>query len=182
MAASLYLIICSKCQNDVGVSDKEVSPTFLCSSCGSAGLTPSRSWTPAPKPLPAPSVKKPKKRKAPRAATSLLSSRTERQAKSGAFAIYAIQMKAGVVKVGRTSNWAVRKHSYTHGFDDAIKRCAIFWVLDDFEILADIETALLQSIWHPRAKGYEWISADFDEIAEHTDQFLRTNGIMFDRE
>lgn len=179
MAAPLYLVICSKCQNDVGVSRTEVSPSHVCNACLESG-GPAR-------PVPIPKLRpfsKARKQPKQRAITkpALKAARTERQRMSGACAIYAIQMRPGVVKVGRTTNWAVRKHSYTNGFDDVIKRSVIFWIIDDFEILPDIETALLQSIRHPRAKGYEWLLADFDEVAAHADEFLRTNGIMFERE
>lgn len=41
---------------------------------------------------------------------------------------------------------------------------------------------IIGELRHPRAKGYEWLFADFDEIAAHTDAFLRANCIMFERE
>lgn len=179
MASSLYLLICAKCQNDVGVSQVDFGNSYVCRPC-LEGKGPARPVhiTEARR-FPKPS-KLPKRRAAPK--KPLKAARTERQKMAGACAIYAIQMKPGIVKVGRTTNWAVRKHSYTHGFDDVIKRSVIFWIIDDFEILPDIETALLQSIHHQRAKGYEWIFADFDEIASHADEFLRMNGILFERE
>lgn len=181
MAKSIYLIICSNCQNDVGVSHEEASPSYVCRRCMEEGAPKRAVAVPHPKQAQVTPLTKRTRQKAPRKTTPL-SAKSEKQKKSGAYAIYAIQMRAGVVKVGRTSNWAVRKHSYTHGFDDVLKRCTLFWIIDDFELLPEIETTILQSLWHPRAKGYEWLLADFDEVTSHTDRLLRTNGIMFERE
>lgn len=185
MAIGVYTVSCAKCDREIGPAHA-FQGEYLCTSCilgtGTVWSNPKSVEPDPPRPVRPP--KKPaikKKQRAP-AKRDNRNARSERQRMSGAGSIYAIQMKPGIVKVGRTSNWAVRKHSYTNGFDDVIKRSALFRIIDDFVVLPDIETALLQSLRHPRAKGYEWLFADFDEIAAHTDAFLRANCIMFERE
>lgn len=182
MAVQIYTAVCAKCEREIGPAHS-LQGEIICTPCvlerGTVWSSPkvrepelkTRSF---PKPQ-----KLPKRRAKPKTSKA---ARTDRQRQAGYCAIYAIQMKAGIVKVGRTTNWAARKHQYTNGFDDVIKRSSLFRILDDHEILPDIETALLQSLPHSRAKGFEWLFADFDEIATHTDAFLRNNGIMFERE
>lgn len=174
MAVRILTAVCEKCEREIGPAHAGAGP-IVCTSCILFG-GPARP-APVSRKIKLSTRQKPKRNPKPEPLA-----RTDRQRASGACLIYAIQMRPGVVKVGRTTNWAVRKHSYTNGFDDVIKRSALFRIIDDHEILADIETALLQSLPHSRAKGYEWLFADFDEVAEHTDAFLRSNGIMFERE
>lgn len=185
MAIHSLTVVCADCEQKIDLA-YSVKDRYFCTSCmlakGTVFTSPRRIEPETDTPrrdLPKP-IRRPKRRAKPKVVKH--QARTDRQRQAGFCAIYAIQMKAGIVKVGRTTNWAVRKHSYTNGFDDVIKKCALFRIIDDHEILPDIETALLHSLPHHRAKGYEWLFADFDEIATHTDAFLTANGIMFERE
>ncbi len=96
--------------------------------------------------------------------------------------IYAVSVAdhPGVVKIGRTAKWSVRRVSYANwnlAAGDAIAFERVFTITDEYVDLPKLESAILAACPFPIRHGSEWFAADFEEVARFIDRFLCEAGI-----
>ena len=183
MAIYLLADTCQKCHTRIGAGHA-AHVDYVCTSCllesGTLHTTPKRfdAEFPLSKHTLQKKVKSPRPKAKQRPGAQV--ARTATAKATDCAIIYVLQMRHGVVKVGRTNNWVRRKQDYTHGFDDSIMNMCLFHIVDDFEVLEEIEEAVLTSLPHSRAKGFEWLFAEFDDVQRRVEGFMRKRGIMFE--
>jgi hypothetical protein len=98
--------------------------------------------------------------------------------------IYVVTLRdqPGIVKVGRTAKWHLRRKAYSHwnlANGTGIDRERLFCITEEFVDLAKLEREILFRMPFEIVHGTEWFRAEIDEACRLIDAILLEHEITY---